>query len=98
MSNSSQNSNISLLSGLYHGRVLEIISGKGKSQVSASKNNKYILVLIKDRLYTLNFQEDAELSKGVLISFEVSKKGGLVNLKSVAHVDNFEISANYIFG
>ena len=96
MSNTSQNSRISLLSGRYHGRVLEVLSRKDKSQVFDSENTKNILVLIKDRLYTLNLQEDAELTEGVLISFEVTEKGGVVNLKSRARAVNIEADGDLL--
>jgi len=90
MPNFIQNSKISLLPGCYHARVLKVFGIKRKSQISAKENKKKIIILIEDRLYTLNLQEDLYLLEGSLISFELSKKGILSNLKTRTLSVNFE--------
>ena len=81
MSSSSQTSSISLLSGICHGRVLEVISGSEESNGASSEKEKNILVLIKDRLYSLKIHQTDEIFQGVLISFEVTENAKVKNLK-----------------
>ena len=73
MSKSSQTSSISLLSGGYQGRFIDVSFGTEKSEGSSAENVYSILVLIEDRLFSLRIQEKIKLSKGALISFEVTE-------------------------
>ena len=96
MSSSSQTSSNSLLSGHCHGRVLEVICRDEKSQESISENHKNILVLIKDRLFRLNYEGDAELSAGSLISFELGENGEVEILKTDGTAVNFEAEGDLL--
>ena len=96
MSSSSQTSSNSLLSGHCHGRVLEVICRDEKSQESISENHKIILVLIKDRLFRLNYEGDAELSAGSLISFEFGENGEVEILKTDGNAVNFEAEGDLL--
>jgi lysyl-tRNA synthetase class 2 len=90
MSSSLQTFSNSLLSTRCHGRVLEVICPNEKLAEAISENNRNILVLIEDKLYSLDYQGNAELSAGSLISFEIGEKGEVVKLKTVGSSVNFE--------
>ena len=96
MSSSSQTSSISLLSGICHGRVLEVISGSEESNGASSEKEKNILVLIKDRLYSLKIHQTDEIFQGVLISFEVTENGRVEKVKTEQSPVNFDAEGDVL--
>ena len=96
MFSSSKTFSNSLLSGHCHGRVLEVICRDEKSEESISENQKNILVLIKDRLYALNYEGDTEIFAGSLISFELGENGEVEKLKIGGTAVNFEVEGDLL--
>ena len=90
MSSSLQNLSGSILSGRCYGRVIEVVCANEKTEDSSSENYKNILVLIKDRMYTLDYRGDAEILEGFLISFEIGEKGEVVILETIGTNVNIE--------
>ena len=90
MSKSSQISSISLLSGDYQGRFIDVLFSIEKSEGSSAENVHSILVLIEDRLFSLRIQEKIKLSKGALISFEVTEEGVMENVIIEKSAVNFD--------
>ena len=64
--------------GKYHGRIIK-----------QSKTSNQIIVLIKDRLYSLNLEEIVKLPMGSLISFKVNLDKKLEKIKIKNTVLNF---------
>ena len=96
MSKSSQTSSISLLSGDYQGRFIDVSFGTEKSEGSSAENVHSILVLIEDRLFSLRIQEKIKLSKGALISFEVTEEGVVENVKIEKSAVNFDVEGDLL--
>ena len=96
MSKSSQTSSISLLSGDYQGRFIDVSFSTEKSEGSSAENVHSILVLIEDRLFSLRIQEKIKLSKGALISFEVTEEGVVENVKIEKSAVNFDVEGDLL--
>jgi len=96
MSSSLQNLSGSILSGRCYGRVIEVICANEKTEDSSSENYKNILVLIKDRMYTLDYRGDAEILEGFLISFEIGEKGEVVILETIGTNVNIEADGDLL--
>ena len=82
MPRSSQTFSTSLLSGNYHGRVVDVSLVTEKSDCSSAENLFSILVLIEDQLFPLSIHQEIKLSQGALISFEVTEEGDVENVKN----------------
>ena len=96
MSKSSQTSSISLLSGDYQGRFIDVSFSTEESEGSSAENVHNILVLIEDRLFSLRIQEKIKLSKGALISFEVTEEGVVENVKTEKSAVNFDVEGDLL--
>ena len=90
MPRSSQTFSTSLLSGNYHGRVVDVSLVTEKSDCSSAENLFSILVLIEDQLFPLSIHQEIKLSQGALISFEVTEEGDVENVKIEKSIENFE--------
>ncbi len=96
MSSSLQTFSNSLLSTRCHGRVLEVICPNEKLAEAISENNRNILVLIEDKLYSLDYQGNAELSPGSLLSFEIGETGEVVEHKTGGSTVNLEAEGDLL--
>jgi len=81
MAKKSRSAGNSLISGAYHGRVLELIQNDKNFEKTSSKKVLNILVLVEDQVYSLKIRKNFEIFEGAFISFNVNANCLVENIK-----------------